>query len=647
MDTAPRSSGASIPGHAPGPASLPSCGSPPTRCTSSSRRRALRSPSDVATKAASRKPLDVGNGLLAASFAPSGAWLSLSAFHPRHGTVELTNMPPFDERHRGDAEAVRAYRGAMTDERHAFLFVATDGARVSRVERGRDGVPEVEQVWRLEAPDDAPRAFELRFGGAIRPPALAEITEVSPLPPVASSTSLAVDGLRLRLEAPELPASARVAVELDGGTSDGWAPDGGEARLVVGWSRRLEVTIRATLAGEARPVHTGTRAAPRFERRGRLWCDDLGLRVASRHREGLERIARGAVAYVAGCTLLRTGPGEACLLTDHRLLPLSWTRDAYYQALLLLTAGADEPSYLDLVADHLRWLWGRCERPGHLWQRSHRANGEPKDLAYQADQQLFPVLELLDFRQATGAWPAPPPGDPTAEPCRTWGALVDAAWRALPVSPNGLVRTDENPADDPSSLPFALSAQVLAWYVARRLADVAAELGLDSDLLHAARRARVATDREFCARGTHGMQWAYEVDGQGGSRLYADANDVPTALAAAWGFCAADDPVWGATMRFAFDEANPAFRPGPWGGLGSLHTPGTWPLGDAQEWVVASAVGDVDRAERALGRLTGIAASDGLLPEAYDPETGAWTARHWFAWPAALVGALAGAALHG
>jgi hypothetical protein len=36
-----------------------------------------------------------------------------------------------------------------------------------------------------------------------------------------------------------------------------------------------------------------------------------------------------------------------------------------------------------------------------------------------------------------------------------------------------------------------------------------------------------------------------------------------------------------------------------------------------------------------------VAAPDGLLPEAYDPETGRWLARHWFAWPSAALGALA------
>jgi meiotically up-regulated gene 157 (Mug157) protein len=94
-------------------------------------------------------------------------------------------------------------------------------------------------------------------------------------------------------------------------------------------------------------------------------------------------------------------------------------------------------------------------------------------------------------------------------------------------------------------------------------------------------------------------------------------------------------------MRFALEPANPGWSPGRWGGLGSAHTQGTWPLGDIQEWVAASLLGDTGRAERALVRLLAVAAPDGLLPETYDSATGRWLARPWFAWPSAILAALA------
>jgi uncharacterized protein len=247
------------------------------------------------------------------------------------------------------------------------------------------------------------------------------------------------------------------------------------------------------------------------------------------------------------------------------------------------------------------------------------------------------VLELLDYREAAGAWPEAPPGR------AGWGELVAATWRTLPVDPElGLVAGEENPADDPASLPYLLSTQVLLWHTATRLRAHAGELGLEARALAgAADTVRAAIRDRFACPGPFGTQWAYETDGRGRSRRYQDANDLPTAFAPLWGLCPPEDRQWSATMRFAFDPANPGWSPGRWGGLGSAHTPGTWPLGDIQEWVAAGLSGDTGRAERALERLLAVAAPDGLLPETYHSGTGRWLARPWFAWPAATLAALA------
>ena len=61
------------------------------------------------------KPLDAGTGAFAASFWRDGRWLSLGAAHPRHGYVELSNAPDFDEAHRGDPGRVRRYRAALAE----------------------------------------------------------------------------------------------------------------------------------------------------------------------------------------------------------------------------------------------------------------------------------------------------------------------------------------------------------------------------------------------------------------------------------------------------------------------------------------------------------------------------------------------------
>ncbi|HEY7206748.1 MAG TPA: glycoside hydrolase family 125 protein [Gaiellaceae bacterium] len=354
------------------------------------------------------------------------------------------------------------------------------------------------------------------------------------------------------------------------------------------------------------------------------------MTVPVANRPVLDRIVSGSLAYVRGCTTLRISPDEVCILTDHRILQLSWTRDGYYQALLLLRTGAGDDAAL--VADHLRWLWGRCRRPERLWMRSHLPNGEPKDLVFQADQQLYPLLELADYRETTGAWPDPPRGT-------SWPRLVDELWAALPVD-EGLVPSDENPADDSAQLPFALSTQILYWHTAQRLGHLAEELGTRTDFAAATRATPRAIEEHFAADGPLGPQWAYETNRAGEHRLYHDANDVPTALAPSWGFCEPSDPRWAGTMRFAFSAHNPGYSPGRLGGLGSLHTPGTWPLGDIQEWIAMRQLGDREAAARALTRLESVASSDGMLPEAYDSDSGEWLARHWFAWPGALLGAL-------
>jgi hypothetical protein len=203
-----------------------------------------------------------------------------------------------------------------------------------------------------------------------------------------------------------------------------------------------------------------------------------------------------------------------------------------------------------------------------------------------------------------------------------------------------MLPTDENPADDTAALPYSVSTQILYWHTAARLADVAGDLGAGVDFDAAASAARAAVDEHFLVDGPFGVQWAYETDARGKSRLYHDANDVPTALAPHWGFCGSSDGHWQATMRFAFSPHNRGYSGGPFGGLGSLHTPGTWPLGDIQEWAAMRMVGEPCTARRALERLVHVASEDGMLPEAYDSETGEWRARHWFAWPGALLGAL-------
>ena len=155
----------------------------------------------------------------------------------------------------------------------------------------------------------------------------------------------------------------------------------------------------------------------------------------------------------------------------------------------------------------------------------------------------------------------------------------------------------------------------------------------------AAAEVRDATRAGFTDAG----RFAYAVGGARAEspRHYHDANDLPTVFAPTWGFCAADDPVWRATIEFAWSEENDGYFAGALAGLGSLHTRHPWPLGDLQDIVVARMLDDPERERRGWQRLERVETWDGLLPEAYDETTGACASRHWFAWPAALRALLA------
>jgi hypothetical protein len=315
-------------------------------------------------------------------------------------------------------------------------------------------------------------------------------------------------------------------------------------------------------------------------------------------------VVEPALRYARICAL-ETEAGAKCILADHRILPLSWNRDAYWVATLLRERG-----HRDTVRAHLQWLFTVAQRRDGVWGRSHLANGRVKDPAFQLDQQCYPLLEAVE-----AGW-AP-----------TYATQIRETLAALERRRDGdLYATAETPADDPMPLPFHFSSHVLLWRTLRALSDV----GFDVD----AERVRRATLTSFGDRG----RFAYATDGRGRFHHYHDANDLPTVLAPRWGLVPADDPRWRATVAFAWSEANAGgYYAGPLGGLGSVHTPHPWPLGYAQELIVAKTLGDAERVRRVKEDLRRVATWDGLYPEAHDARTGEVRSRHWFAWPAAVI----------
>jgi meiotically up-regulated gene 157 (Mug157) protein len=231
---------------------------------------------------------------------------------------------------------------------------------------------------------------------------------------------------------------------------------------------------------------------------------------------------------------------------------------------------------------------------------------------------------------------------PELPPEQDWKPVVADAWAAAETAIDAatrLIASDENAATDLPPHPYLISDQILLWHTATRLATIADRLDLTrASLVELAARTRAAIDSHFLLEGPHGRQWASSVDGRGGSELYLDATDLPVALAPLWGFCKPSAPAWRATLRFGLGPANPAWVEGVAGGLGSRHTPGTWTLGDILAWLAFGLMDQRATSDAALARLVAAAFTDGMLPEASDPDGSGSAVRHWFAWPGAILG---------
>ena len=559
------------------------------------------------------KPLDVGNGIVSGTVAPNGRWLALGIAHPIHGRVVLTATPPFSGDQR-DQRAVRAYRAALASrERPSFgldfpegaitAFRTSDAWPLSLIQGskaridlktfappGRRGAVQSIRLRQLVPLGDP------HFSGA---PRLAraeytQLTEGGPLPPAAREPrSASEDGL-IWLEDSLLGAAAAIA----------WTVERFDSPFI-------HAALAIAFGDERRDAVAETRLLLKEDvvweipARRKFWSGILGAEDAT-------DIPRG-ISYAIDCAASASGASTA-ILADHEILPLVWTRDAYYVCRALLAFGERAEGLKAAVGGFLRWAFEVADRVDGWWPRASLASGKIKDPAFQLDQQLWPLLLAADHARITGEALA---SERYAAVC---AGIIDRLLAERTAF--GLIATAETPADDPLAQPFHFSSHVLLWRVLVAFGHPAAA------------EVRAATLRHFVSAG----RFAYAVAGPdgAGARHYHDANDFPTVFAPGWGFCERDDARWRATIDFAWSTANEGHFAGSLGGLGSVHTPHPWTLGDLQEIVVARVQNDRAREERAKERLARVETWDGMLPEAYDETTGAVASRHWFAWPVAL-----------
>jgi hypothetical protein len=607
------------------------------------------------------KPLDIGNGLVASSLAPDAGVLVVGMPHPRLGYAVLDTAAPFDDAHRRDPGAVRRYRLSLATDHDEAMGVRPpdgwtrtsdrlDGGAVPR-HRLQSGPLAASVVTTAPRDDDGPmpcivQRLHLQLDGTAPPlawtgrvrlgrAALTQLTEGGPLPALSGSQRVVALDDGFVVERSDVDLAAAIVVRGAGSWSFTGSADGHLRARLHTWHQgmRCEVTVSIALANSAEEArqHAWTGATGDVERNAAQHAARWRRRLAAlpeRLSPAVRPLVTRALVYAMDCCVTPSGRGS-CIITDHRILPLSWTRDGYYIARMLAVAlpGVGRR----LVRRHLRWMFETCDRPAGIFARSYLPNGAVKDPAFQLDQQCYPVLELVDYleRDADRALAA----DLTSHVV----GLLDTLERYRDAT-SGLYRTDETPGDDPLDLPYHFSSHVLLWHTMRRLATLPLP-GVDTAALHhRATALRRVVRAAFAVPRSDGGGFAYAVDDGGRRLLYHDANDLPTALAPRWGFCAPDEPRWRATMAHAFSTANgDGWYPGTYGGLGSIHTPGAWPLGDVQEYIYAGVIGDIGRAQDVIDRLATTACRDGALPEARDPATGQVRSRHWFGWPGAAL----------
>ena len=295
------------------------------------------------------KPLDVGNGIVSGSVTPGGLWLSLGFTHPVHGRVELTDAPAFPDASRGDQPAARRYRADLASpSRKGFglhilrgdaeAFLVEDSlplavheishARVEALTLAPRGRPGAIQIIRLAARDQD-TGISPNWRGSMRL-ARAAYTQLTPggrLAAAPERTTFGQDGQMIWIDDRDLGAAAAIALP-----PHSQVPAGTSVPIVVAiaLALTLDEAVREAmlLAGE------GHELVGEEVRERRTWWQGVGRDAES------DRAIRRATAYALDCAAARAGDGVVAMLADHEILPLVWTRDAYYVCRMLLESRA-------------------------------------------------------------------------------------------------------------------------------------------------------------------------------------------------------------------------------------------------------------------------------------------------------------------
>jgi len=631
-----------------------------------------------------KKPVDLGCGRLSASVSADGQILSLNGYHPLVGFVTLTPIEQFPGTQVYHPAFVRQYRRRLIDlaeqTRQGFglrvrgevqqqtLHLLEKSVPLLRYHLGtlevsslflagdREGTGHLINQVEISNTGETAAIFPYEFGGtwSMNRCSYAQLTEDGPIPIPPLENALEVRENHLSIVNRHLPARTDVFL-FDNGNPLRLAPARETAAEPVSYAHRGEIHLEK---GERRLltivyvlVSSAEEQVPVSASQVEVWSKEALAELPhwkSWEDETAAFIVQRNIDYILSCCAVPVTDEHICVITDHQLLPLSWNRDVYYMIHLLLVAEQQSEQVVEaswqaawrekvrrVIRGHLLWMFETAQRPHRYWGRAYLTTGYCKDDDLELDEQCYPLLELCDYCTRFG--------DELL--FRRVSSQVNEILNMLMEYKEAhvwLFKTRETPADDAVSYPYHFSSQVLLWWTLKQLASVQARMPFTThDLATWAENVRQACLAAFKTEYEGKAVFAYLTDLQGHYQLYYDANDLPTIYIPAWGFCHPHDEVWNQTLQFALSKHNKGgFYPGVFGGLGSVHTPHPWPLGDVQELLYAQVLGDQERWQRVWQKLKQVVQWDGLFSEAIHEETGQVESRHWFSWPGAFLSAV-------
>ncbi|HEU5139358.1 MAG TPA: glycoside hydrolase family 125 protein [Bacillales bacterium] len=619
-----------------------------------------------------KKTMDTGTGRITVSLHPAGHIHSINGAHPEHGYMTLSPIGQFSNDKWYNSDFVRGYRKQLAEAPGGFgvmpkvEWVNRDasyaGDHFPRFLFESNGITAVstyypvddEQsgylVHLLKVTNHGPveTTVPIEIGGTLSLSrcSYGQLTEGGPIPVPLLENELNVENNRLSVVNQHLPARADLTV------FHGRNPVNlNECEKKGGYPLEYQSHFDLTIGGGETEIMTSVFSLKPGTQGKEVTFDSakdlLGKAIEDANRpfvvgdDGLPLssfIMNRNIDYIMSCCSIPVSDEHVCVITDHQLLPLSWNRDAFYMMDLLLEAveNSDLTERKDkvrrVVKGHLLWMFEKAERPYHYWGRAYLTNGYCKDKVFQLDQQCYPLLEICRYHEIFGDHDVIKRLAPFIEEVLTtmMNHKDERKW---------LFQTGETPADDKVDYPYHFSSQILVWHALNQLAALNQKVSFtDFHLEEWAAHVKKDCLEAFSVEQDGKAIFAYLTDLQGNYQFYHDANDLPTVLAPIWGFCESTSPAWMNTMAFAFTKDNHGgYYDGRFGGLGSVHTPHPWPLGDGQELLFSKLTNQPERADEVWKKLTSIVQWDGLFSEAIDRTSGDVESRHWFSWPGAFI----------